>query len=372
MKQFFLLTFLLLFGICISVQAQSTAFFDTEDVVSFRLEAPITSLKKQRGETEWLEGKVIVKSANGEELTLNVKVEARGNFRRRRSTCNFPPYWLNFKKSEVKGTIFDGLDKVKVVSHCNEGGKSHEPYLFTEYLIYKTFNILTDHSFRVRANRIEYFDTDGEGEWGTYGAFFIEHNDSFEARLNAKQIKDKFVRPSRYNHRELCIAEMFQFFAANTDHSFFGGTGFDECCHNGKVFAVGDAAEGLTPVPYDFDMSGLVNAPYAEPNPNLPIESVRQRLYRGIGVEHKVLEDTIKLYLRKKKDIYALWENSELLDDRYKAKALDFIDEFYETFKSGKAISNRITSKLRHLDSVEEMITKAEEKAIRDAEKREE
>ena len=207
---------------------------------------------------------------------------------------------------------------------------------------------------------------------GTYGAFFIEHNDSFEARLNAKQIKDKFVRPSRYNHHELCIAEMFQYFVANTDHSFFGGTGFDECCHNGKVFAVGDAAGGLTPVPYDFDMSGLVNAPYAEPNPNFEITSVRQRLYRGVGVEHKVLEDTIKLYLRKKKDIYELWENSELLDDRYKAKALDFIDEFYETFQSSKAISNRIIAKLRHLDGVEEMITKAEEKAIRDAAKREE
>ena len=367
MKNYGFIILLLSFVSASFLNAAGTAFFESEEIVSFRLEAPITTLKKQRGETEWLDGKVLVKNADGSELSLSVKIEARGNFRRRRSTCNFPPYWLNFKKSEVVGTVFDGLDKVKVVAHCNEGRRSFEPYMFTEYLAYKTYNILTDHSFQVRATRIEYFDTDDKGDWGTYGAFFIEHNDSFEARLNAKQVKDKFVRPSRYNHRELCIAEMFQYFAGNTDHSFFGGTGFDECCHNGKVFAIGDATEGLTPVPYDFDMSGLINAPYAEPNPNFPIESVRQRLYRGIGVDHKVLEETIKLYLRKKKDIYALWENTDLIDDPYRAKALDFIDEFYDTFKSNKAISNRIIAKLRHVDGVEEMITKAEEKAIRDA-----
>ena len=37
----------------------------------------------------------------------------------------------------------------------------------------------------------------------------------------------------------------------------------------------------LTPVPYDFDYSGLVDAPYAVPPEGIPVENVRQRNYRG-------------------------------------------------------------------------------------------
>jgi len=35
------------------------------------------------------------------------------------------------------------------------------------------------------------------------------------------------------------------------------------------------------PVPFDLDMSGLVNAHYAGPAPGLPIDAVRDRLYLG-------------------------------------------------------------------------------------------
>ena len=111
-------------------------FFDSEEVIAFRLEVPIKSLKRQRGDkVDWLEGKVIYSTPEVENAVLNVKLEARGNFCRMRENCSFPPYWLNFRKSEVKGTPFAGLDKVKVVSHCNKGWKSYEPYMYTEHLV---------------------------------------------------------------------------------------------------------------------------------------------------------------------------------------------------------------------------------------------
>ena len=37
----------------------------------------------------------------------------------------------------------------------------------------------------------------------------------------------------------------------------------------------------LAPVPYDFDFSGLVDAPYAGPPEGIPVETVRDRIYRG-------------------------------------------------------------------------------------------
>ena len=279
--------------------AEAGAFFGSEDLVSIRLEAPIVSLKKQRRhDPEWLAGKAIIKNSEGLETAFTVQLKARGHFRRKPRTCTFPPFWLNFKKSEVKGTLFDGLDKVKVVSHCRVGIRSYEPFIHTEYLAYKTYNILTDRSFKVRLANIHYVDTDRGKDLHTYDAFFIEHVDSFEDRLDVIQVKDQFILPSRYDERELCRAEMFQFFVGTTDFSFFVSE--DECCHNGKAFALKGAPDALIPVPYDFDMSGIVNPPYAEPNENFEIASVKQRLYRGMGVSKETLEQTGKHYLRKK------------------------------------------------------------------------
>ena len=349
--------------------SEATGFFESDDVVSFRLDIPINALKKQRGkETDWLEGKLFYNSPEKGETTFNVKVEARGNFRRRRSTCNFPPYWLNFKKSEVRGTFFDGLDKVKIVSHCNDTFRAYEQYVYTEYLAYRTYNILTDFSFRVRPARITYFNTDRDREHGTYGAFFIEHVDSLEERFEAVQVKDRFILPSRYDHRKLCVAEMFQFFLGNTDFSFFASE--DECCHNGKAFEPLNNSDGLIAVPYDFDMSGLVHASYAEPDPHFEIPSVRHRLYRGIEVEHQILEDTIRHYLRKKKAIYALWEETDLLEDKYRKKALKYIDRFYKVFDSDKTVSINITRNIRHFESTENFILEEMDKAAQKAAKR--
>ena len=346
---------------CPWLGANGSGFFASEDPVEFRLEAPLESLKKQRGdEVEWLEGRLIYSTGTDVEASLTVKIEARGNFRRQRKICNFPPFWINFKKSEVEGTPFADLDKVKVVAHCFDGWKDYERYMYVEYLAYKTYNLLTEWSFRTRLAKIEYVDTEGSNDSSTFGAFFIEHVDSLEERWGARQVKDRWISPSRYDHEVLCIAEMFQFLLGNTDFSYFASE--DECCHNAKAFEVVSKSDGWVPVPYDFDMSGLVNAPYAEVGPNIPVKSVRERLYRGIGVDHKVMEDTIKLYLRKKPEIYALWENTTIVDEKTRARSLKYIDGFYKVFRSQKKIAAQVTGKLRHPNTIEKLIAAGREK----------
>ncbi len=337
------------------LQAETPEFFESDDLVSFRLEAPIASLKKQKGDDpEWLEAKVFFRKAEGVEASLNVKIKVRGVFRRKRSNCSFPPYWINFRKSEVKGTLFEGLDKVKVVAHCQNYGGSYEPYIHTEYLAYRTYNILTERSFRVRLANVHYIDTNRNKDLSVFAAFFIEHAESFEDRLNAKQVRDRYILPSRYNLKELCRAEMFQFFVGNTDFSFLVSD--DECCHNGKAFRLKGHKDGLIPVPYDFDLSGLVNPPYAVVNPRLPIDSVRTRYYRGLGVEREILEDTINHYLRKKDEIYDLWENADFLAAKHHSKAWNYIDRFYRIIEDKEKISRMIIAQLRHIGGVEKIV----------------
>ena len=46
-------------------------------------------------------------------------------------------------------------------------------------------------------------------------------------------------------------------------------------------------------IPYDFDLAGIVNAPYAEPDPSLRIERVTTRRYRGYCIEPDYLRSAL-------------------------------------------------------------------------------
>lgn len=344
---------------CVSVAliqelSARTDFFEHQEVVNIRIEAPFMALKNQRNdEVDWLNGLVRWVDSDGVEGQFDVKVKARGNFRRLRSTCSFPPFWLNFKKKQLSGTEFDGLDKVKIVSHCRDSG-GFDQYLFKEYLCYRTLNLMTEKSFRVRLARIEYFDTVRKNKAMEFSAFFIEPVELLEERLESNLVTDRYVLPSSVSLEDLCLAELFQFFVGNTDFSFFSSE--DECCHNGKMLAPSDPDLRNIPIPYDFDLSGIVDAPYSQVDPNFPNLSVRDRHYRGVGVSREILEETMNKYGRKKSEIYALWEESGLLNDRHLASSLAYIDEFYEFLREKKKRKREVIKKLRHIDSLEKAI----------------
>ena len=78
---------------------------------------------------------------------------------------------------------------------------------------------------------------------------------------------------------------LFQHMIANHDWSMRAGPVGKNCCHNAEL--IGPLAPGQTiPIPYDFDFSGFVGAPYATPPSELDITDVRQRLYRGYCIHN--------------------------------------------------------------------------------------
>jgi hypothetical protein len=85
----------------------------------------------------------------------------------------------------------------------------------------------------------------------------------------------------------------------------------------------------LIPVAYDFDASGLVNAPYALPAERLPIQSVRNRLYRGRCRELAALEPVFEKFKAERAEITALFDTASGLPQRRADSAREYIDEFY-------------------------------------------
>ena len=131
-------------------EAATWPLFQNQDALRVRIEAPLRTLIRERSDTEYLDGTFAYTDASGQEVVLDLKLRARGRYRRQRSTCDLPPIRLNFKKKQVMGTEFAGQDKLKLVTHCEENRDRYEQYVLKEYLAYRILNTLTDASFRAR------------------------------------------------------------------------------------------------------------------------------------------------------------------------------------------------------------------------------
>ena len=75
---------------------------------------------------------VTLMGPEGTELVLPVKVRTRGIFRRDKRNCNFPPLRLDFPKSEMKGTVFEGQNRLKLVTPCHDSRDSYQNYVYYE------------------------------------------------------------------------------------------------------------------------------------------------------------------------------------------------------------------------------------------------
>ena len=96
-------------------------------------------------------------------------------------------------------------------------------------------------------------------------------------------------------------------------------------------------------MPYDFDHSGIVNAPYAHPAEELLMRSVQERRYRGYCIKDlKVFEKPIALFNRLKDDIYNLYTKCNLLDEKYIKSVTKYLDEFYATINDPKSLAKRL------------------------------
>ena len=98
-------------------------------------------------DSEYREAMLKATDDEGMAREVDIRVRTRGNFRL--ENCQFPPLRVNFPASRVGGTVFDGQNGIKLVSHCRDRADD-EQNVIEEYLVYRSYNLLTDESFRVR------------------------------------------------------------------------------------------------------------------------------------------------------------------------------------------------------------------------------
>lgn len=317
----------------------SQPVFESNELMHVRIEAPLDTLLDERPEDEYLDGIFVYTELDGSERTLDLKLQTRGRFRRQKSTCNFPPIRLNFRKGQVQETVFANQDKLKLVTHCQTRRARYEQLVLREYFAYRTLMALTDRSFSARLFRITWVDTDGDAKPLEKYGFIIEDDDNLGARIGMEKVATTGLNYAELDRQHTNLINLFQFMIGNTDFSLIAGPADDDCCHNAVPFSDGTI---MYSIPYDLDFSGLVNAPYAEPNPQFRIRSVRSRVYRGRCGNGDLLPATIDLFQEKKGEIYAVLDELPDLDNRNRGQVIAYLDDFYEILSDPDAVENEI------------------------------
>ena len=318
-----LLTFtILLFSLpAFSAQAVQAPLFEDDSPIEIELTGPMWSLVDQREEQkEW---PFRLKTQTFE---LDVQVKARGNSRLR--VCAFPPLRLNFKKSQVAGTLFEGQNKLKLVTPCKKSDRSRADVM-EEYAAYRIFSLLTDVSYRVRLVNISYNDTDGRlnEKFGQSYGFLIEPVDQLVARVGGSLTEIPAVSLGSIDEEQAALLYVYQYLIANTDWSFVAPESDESCCHNVRLIKIGDKQ---SPVPYDFDLAGLVNASYAHPDPSLRIKKVTMRLYRGFCSDPDVLRSALTEITSKEDEVNGVINNLPQLTDKEKMQRISYLDRFFK------------------------------------------
>ncbi|WP_143732081.1 hypothetical protein [Pontibacter lucknowensis] len=300
-------------------RAQEKPLFEDEAVLQFKLVADFQKLLKDRGDDrKYHAATLFYQDAAGGEISLPLRVMVRGNRRRDVTVCRFPPLMLNLiRKKMPAGTVFEGQNKLKLVTHC-----VGEEYVLREYLVYKVYNLLAEESFRVRLCQVTYEDSLGKRKPEVRYAFLIEDDKSMASRLDMKLIPSKMrISMDLVDPKAMARLALFQYMIGNTDWSV-------PYRHNIDLLAPDSLSEPI-PVPFDFDYAGIVGAPYAAPPPELGIKSVKQRLYRAYTFPDNIHREMVNTFNAYRTPIYAVYRQCEPLSKSGLRQSLKYLDSFY-------------------------------------------
>jgi hypothetical protein len=271
---------------------------------------------------------------------LPVSLSARGITRRASDICDFPPLLVRFTAPPPATSQFAGQKKLKLVTHCKDSA-AFQQNLLLEYSAYKMYNLLTPRSFLVRLADIDYRDSSGRPIVSRVG-YFLEDLSDVARRNGLKQTHARTMIPaSDLSPIDAARYALFQDMIANHDWSMRAGPAGKTCCHNAEL--IGPLGPGTTiPIPYDFDFSGFVDAPYATPPDELHISSVRQRVYRGYCADNAQAIEVARQMRDARPQLMAAITSTPGLEPQRAARAIRFLDGFFADIETDDAVSARL------------------------------
>jgi hypothetical protein len=321
-------------------QQEKDALFDSNQPLKLAFGISIRTIKDAKFDTVYFPEKLYFSDSAGNKDSITMAVKRRGNSRL--ELCNFPPLWIKIDKTQGANTVFEGNRKLKLVMPCDSRELSNE-LIMKEYLCYKLYDQVTPYAFKSKLVDIDFTEKRGKKS-KTYPIKGILAEDVAKTakRFSAKVSKHPKVVPAALNDTAALRFDFFQLLIANTDFS----KGFQ---HNSKLLYKNTR---YIPLPYDFDMSGVVDAPYAVVskvgNDELPIESVRERYYRGYCASNELTAMIRAEFLAKEDSILAV---PEQFRGNLSNKEIDglksYLKEFFDILRNDNIFQREVVRRCR-------------------------
>lgn len=299
--------------------------FDSEEILQITLSGNLSKLLKDKTEDPKKYPLTLsYAEANNTSITIPIEAKTRGNFRRLIGNCAYLPLKIYFQKSaKAEKTIFQNQRKMKLVMPCRG-----EKYVIHEYLVYKLYNLVTPKSFKVRLVKVKLENQQKKKQKSAVYGILLEEEPQM-AKRNEMLAVERKLRPTQVQRIPFLKMAVFEYLIGNTDWSV-------QYLQNIKLLAA-DSLSNPYAVPYDFDHAGIVNAPYAKPAEALNMRTIKERRYRGFCLQDlSKFEATIAFYNELKPTIYRIYQDCDLLDKKYKAATLKYLDAFYTTINNPK------------------------------------
>jgi hypothetical protein len=283
---------------------------------------------------------------HGKKQSLPIEIKIRGGWRSLERNCSAPLLFIRFDPKETVDTPFQNQSVLPLTTHCGKGlsieaarqrqyPSDWEQNLLKEYLVHRLYNVITLASLDARLVRMTYPNPEKPDRKIVNYAFFTEHFESVAARTGAEVLPRgsfDYTKLDRYAAERLAL---FQFMIGNTDWSIV---------RERNIVLLQKPDGSQVPLPYDFDMSGLVDAQYAGPPPSLPIDDVRERYYLGFCSPGVDMDALFGFYLAKRKALLAMAQALPLVNRKSKKSTRKFLDEFFEVLESRELRSEQIVN----------------------------
>jgi hypothetical protein len=312
-------------------------FFESNDVLEAKMSMDIGKLTRTSDKPAYLPATFSCKIADST-IGEHIRIIARGHIRK--EVCYLPPIKLNFHNN-TSPKLYP-LSSLKMVCTCYENSNGDQ-LLLKEYLVYKMFNLITDRSFRVRLMDLGYEDVNPKKKPYSGHAFLIESDKALAKRNDCEVLKNTRSHSEYTERNQMTVVAIFQYMIGNTD---FGVS------VNHNIILIQPAKDSTARpivVPYDFDYAGIVDAYYAVPNEGLPIENVRQRLYRGYPRTEEELNEAFAIFNKQKEKIYSLVHNFDLLTEKNRKTIIDYLDDFYKTINNNNQVKSIFIEQARKM-----------------------
>ena len=310
------------------------SLFEDEDILEVSLHFDVSKFMKKADRDQSIDGIMTMHFSQTDSMERKVTVKYRGQSRYER--CRYPPARIVFKKPVYEGSDAGRIKKIKLVNQC-QPGSSFGDYVIREYLVYKLYNVVTDTSFRARLVRLSYIDTEKKRRPIIQYGILLEPEGLVESRLNLLEVNTKALSMRHMLPTMIDRIAIFNYMVSNWDWSVPGQ-------HNISVFSspvVELAGQGV-PIPFDFDLAGVVNADYAIPMPETGLKNNRDRTFLGICRSREVFESELLEFLAKKDDFYSVIDDSPYLSKAAKRDITVFLDQFFDQLEKPKSFERMV------------------------------